>query len=410
MAAMSISGGGGGAAAAAPSMWPGLAGAGATEHTAAVTIQKHTRAHFSRGADDWQPAIAPKAAGCIEVHAKPTTAELKSLDLAASRLWDLDTNRLTDDVHYKLDVGGAHRGFGSTADESPDPLFAYVDPALLDGGDDYPTYTTFYALLDNYSREVGVAEVITSEERKEEAAFLSAIMKTAPMAYVFQYLLKKGKLNKTQKTAAGFRAMLHDLWFKMYRRGHSHGADSSGFEHVFVGEVKNGEVSGFHNWVAFYKEEQRGTVDYKGYIPGRRSKGGRGAERRVAPEGGSYTRREFISYYHGTKEWDAAAPHEHAEHEKHLLTISFAWDGGKLLAPLPTGESAIACTNTPAPSPCARTQSSSPSARPSSASRPSSRWRCTRSCSYAARRRTTWRWVATISASRATPWAARPTS
>jgi len=343
MAAMSISGGGGGAAAAAPSMWPGLAGAGATEHTAAVTIQKHTRAHFSRAADDWQPAIAPKAAGCIEVHAKPTTAELKSLDLAASRLWDLDTNRLTDDVHYKLDVGGAHRGFGSTADESPDPLFAYVDPALLDGGDDYPTYTTFYALLDNYSREVGVAEVVTAEEVQEEAAFLDAIMATAPMAYAHAYLLKRGKLGRAQRSEAGFKALLHELWFELYSRsGGHHGArDSSGFEHVFVGEVKNGEVSGFHNWLAFYKEERRGTVDYKGYIPARRrakkaaqqqqqrGNGGRqgGDERRVAPDGGSYTKREFRSYYGGYDEWDGAAAHEHDEGEKHLLTISFAWDG-----------------------------------------------------------------------------------
>ena len=42
--------------------------------------------------------------------------------------------------------------------------------------------------------------------------------------------------------------------------------DSSGFEHVFVGEVKNGSVSGFHNWINFYLEEKRGNVDFRGYI------------------------------------------------------------------------------------------------------------------------------------------------
>ena len=42
--------------------------------------------------------------------------------------------------------------------------------------------------------------------------------------------------------------------------------DSSGFEHVFVGEVKNGNVSGFHNWIMFYLEERRGHVDFRGYI------------------------------------------------------------------------------------------------------------------------------------------------
>lgn len=35
---------------------------------------------------------------------------------------------------------------------------------------------------------------------------------------------------------------------------------------VFVGEVKNGEISGFHNWIQFFLEERAGNVDYRGYI------------------------------------------------------------------------------------------------------------------------------------------------
>ena len=33
-----------------------------------------------------------------------------------------------------------------------------------------------------------------------------------------------------------------------------------------MGEIKNGKVSGFHNWINFYFEEKKGNVDYRGYI------------------------------------------------------------------------------------------------------------------------------------------------
>lgn len=49
--------------------------------------------------------------------------------------------------------------------------------------------------------------------------------------------------------------------------------DSSGFEHVFVGETRNkAEVIGFHNWIQFYLQEKRGFVDYKGFFPSRRKR------------------------------------------------------------------------------------------------------------------------------------------
>ena len=69
-----------------------------------------------------------------------------------------------------------------------------------------------------------------------------------------------------------FKQQLYDLWFKLYRRTKgSRALDSSGFEHVFVGETRGGnEVLGFHNWIQFYLQEKAGNVDYQGYILGKK--------------------------------------------------------------------------------------------------------------------------------------------
>ena len=41
--------------------------------------------------------------------------------------------------------------------------------------------------------------------------------------------------------------------------------DSSGFEHVFVGETRKRSVTGFHSWIQFYLQEKMGKIDYRGY-------------------------------------------------------------------------------------------------------------------------------------------------
>ena len=41
--------------------------------------------------------------------------------------------------------------------------------------------------------------------------------------------------------------------------------DSSAFEHIFVGESRDGAILGFHNWLRFYQLEALGYIDYRGY-------------------------------------------------------------------------------------------------------------------------------------------------
>ena len=51
------------------------------------------------------------------------------------------------------------------------------------------------------------------------------------------------------------QVLLNDLWLTPYTRVTKN--DSSGFEHVFVGEEKDGKIIGLHNWVQYYNEESR---------------------------------------------------------------------------------------------------------------------------------------------------------
>lgn len=65
--------------------------------------------------------------------------------------------------------------------------------------------------------------------------------------------------------ATSYREVIKELWFNLYARSSSGPINSSGFEHVLVGETSS-KVSGFHNWIQFYLEEKKGTINYQGWV------------------------------------------------------------------------------------------------------------------------------------------------
>ena len=64
---------------------------------------------------------------------------------------------------------------------------------------------------------------------------------------------------------AVFKEYLRLIWLGLYNRGGGT-RSACGLEHVFLGEIANGGVSGFHNWIKYYLEEQADTMNYLGYI------------------------------------------------------------------------------------------------------------------------------------------------
>ncbi|XP_074329054.1 uncharacterized protein LOC141666772 [Apium graveolens] len=195
---------------------------------------------------------------------EPTEEELNDLSKACNKLWELDSNRLVPGKDYQIDCGEGKKVYQKD-DMAEGSLFCALNREIFKR----PTFARFCSLLDNYNPHVGSKEVVTSQEKQEEVAFIEEISRTAPIKYLHKYLSSKGIIRGSYQD---FKSMMTNLWFDLYGRGGS-SSSSSAFEHVFVGEIKQqGEqsVSGFHNWLQFYLEEVKGRVDYQGYIYPRR--------------------------------------------------------------------------------------------------------------------------------------------
>jgi len=185
----------------------------------------------------------------------------KSISNAVQRIFDLDRNRLIPGQDYRVNVQGSKKPYWKE-DKAENPLFTYVSEERLQR----PTYRSFIAMLDNYSSACGTTENVTMSEVTEQRTFLKSIMETAPLKFCHTYLRENCTSRTIPADAQGFQGLLYDLWFKLYGRSKGMKSDSSGFEHVFVGEIKEGEVSGLHNWIQIYLEEKKGNLDYRGYI------------------------------------------------------------------------------------------------------------------------------------------------
>ncbi|KAJ0106639.1 hypothetical protein Patl1_18327 [Pistacia atlantica] len=187
--------------------------------------------------DQWhgykKPASEQQYSDEVEISSslEPSDEELVDFSRACDKLWELDLNRLRPGKDYEIECGEGKK-----------------------------IITT---------QIKGCKEVVTSEEKQEQAAFIEEICRTAPIKYLHKYLSSKGIVSGSYQD---FKRTMTSLWFDLYGRGGTSGS-SSAFEHVFVGEIKQSgeqEVSGFHNWLQFYLEEAKGNVDYQGYIFPRR--------------------------------------------------------------------------------------------------------------------------------------------
>uniref|UniRef100_A0A0N5A710 Endoribonuclease n=1 Tax=Parastrongyloides trichosuri TaxID=131310 RepID=A0A0N5A710_PARTI len=188
---------------------------------------------------------------------KITDEEIKNF---VDDLWQNDENALTGH-DLRLDFQGA-TNIQNVQDVAPKPLFGYVNSSVFQK----PTYKAYINLMGNYFPEVGKPEKVTKEESQEVREFYKAVMETKTGNKLYNLLKSKGYKHAVDKTT--FRSWLLQLWFQLYSRAKGvH--DSSGFEHIFMGELKNNEVTGLHNWIRLYYLESKASVenfDYMGFL------------------------------------------------------------------------------------------------------------------------------------------------
>ncbi|XP_017574143.1 poly(U)-specific endoribonuclease-A [Pygocentrus nattereri] len=187
------------------------------------------------------------------INSRVSDSEIQSVSEA---LYALDSNKASpSEIIINPQILIPNSETSAKNDLSPLPLFKQVNEASLFSK---PTYKAFIALLDNYERKTGTSESVSSVEVQEQEKFLMETMKNTHLGKeLYSFLNSKGYYSSWDE----FLEDLKMMWFGLYSRNNGK-MDSSGFEHIFSGEIKNGKVSGFHNWVRFYLLEKQGLLNY----------------------------------------------------------------------------------------------------------------------------------------------------
>ncbi|CAO1355824.1 unnamed protein product [Diamesa tonsa] len=195
----------------------------------------------------------------------PTRAPVAPASVSSGPVTDAELLTLSESLFSKetnnpfkyVTVNYQGRTYSSgTTDEASQPLLS-IDERVYTMG----TVEKMIIMFNNYEQDTMINEYVTPLEKKEENEFVDAVLATPVMRHAMNFLQQKGSVTLDPIT---HRDLLRTIWFNMYSRGQGK-IGSSGFEHVFLSEVRNASVIGLHNWVYLADQEKSGDLDYQGY-------------------------------------------------------------------------------------------------------------------------------------------------
>jgi poly(U)-specific endoribonuclease len=133
---------------------------------------------------------------------------------------------------------------------NPGPDHRVLDGLVLPASKK-PTYELARKLFNNYTLDQTKRENDFPDEAEEVQAFLEIVHKCPPMQVARSYVA--GQMGESVSEDRWW-AILERVWFERFDQGS--GKDLSGFEHVVVGEQKQGKVQGYHCWFKYYLDER----------------------------------------------------------------------------------------------------------------------------------------------------------
>jgi len=183
-------------------------------------------------------------------HSYVSDAELKQF---AETLLKNDNN---DPTKYLKVFHQGRASYNTIRDAAPNMLFVPENSLFK-----LLTIAKLEKLYDNYDPDTTKNEVVNDVEKREESEFLNAALNSSVLQDTERFLKSKGLLAKN----TNFKQFLGDTWFTIFSRG-DRKMSSSAFEHIFLAEKKNGQVSGLHNWLFFLHEEYAKRLNYLGWL------------------------------------------------------------------------------------------------------------------------------------------------
>ncbi|KAK2155015.1 hypothetical protein LSH36_251g03121 [Paralvinella palmiformis] len=179
--------------------------------------------------------------------------------LVSGQTSDQEILDVTSDIWNAAEAAGTF--FSDTecqydVNAGPGSFFTYVDETRLQSH----TYGPHVDLLDNYITVTGTEDPCDLSCEGERSDYLDLLTATDAMNLAREFL---GARNSSLLDPVVWKNYLYNLWFSPYTRTGGT-MDSSGFEHVFLGEIDDNSAKGYHGWVKAYKDEQTGAFEYLG--------------------------------------------------------------------------------------------------------------------------------------------------